>query len=267
MLEVKAHGSVRELVFSTALSRGLGYKVSAFVHRGTLIDTGFPRVSGALVRYLERHPVERAVVTHWHEDHSGNAAGLAAAGIPVVMSPATLPELPRTARLAPYRRLVWGTPAPLPPGFAPAGAAPPFELVDTPGHAVDHRVVWDPAARILFLGDLFLGIRASVMHHDEDPRAIVASLRRVIALAPLTAFCAHRGRLAEPVRLLAAKADWMERAIEAVDRAAAAGRADDAITRAVLGRDGWLPWLTSGELRKRHFVEAVRRTGTPRAER
>jgi glyoxylase-like metal-dependent hydrolase (beta-lactamase superfamily II) len=262
MLVVKEHGAIRELVFSTRLTRSLGYKVSAFLYRGILVDTGFPRVGRDLDRFLDGESIAGAIVTHWHEDHSGNVARLARRSLPVTMSPETWAMLPRATRLAPYRWAVWGPAPPL--ERQPAPVEHPFELIPTPGHAVDHLVVWDPEAGVAFLGDLFLGVKASVMHHDEDPRALVASLRLVLALQPRTAFCAHRGRLGDPVALLSAKTAWLEAAIGAVEAGIERGESDEAITRRVLGAEGLMPYGSGGELRKRHFVAAVRR-GLPGA--
>lgn len=236
--------------------RVVGYKVSAFVLDGVLVDTGFPRAGPGLARYLEAAPVRGAIVTHWHEDHAGNVADLAARGLPVSLRPETAARLARPARLAPYRRVVWGTPRAL--AAVPGPADHPFELVPTPGHAEDHVAVWDPARRVVFLGDLFLGIRACVMHRGEDPYALLNSLERVIALGPAEAYCAHRGRLRDPAGALAARARWLDAAIREVERLVDAEWTDRMITLQVLGREGIMPFLTSGEMTRRHFVEGVR---------
>jgi glyoxylase-like metal-dependent hydrolase (beta-lactamase superfamily II) len=236
--------------------RVVGYKVSAFVHDGVMIDTGFPRARGQLAAHLAANPVRGAIVTHWHEDHSGNIGLLVETNVPVTVQPETRALLPRTETLPRYRRLVWGEAPPPPAETTPATHR--FELIPTPGHSPDHVAVWDPADRVLFLGDLFLGLRACAMHPGEDPYALLASLERVIALDPVQAFCAHRGRLRDPVAALTARAHWIDQAIRKVERLVDQGWTDRAITYQVLGAERLLPFISNGELAKRHFVAGVR---------
>jgi glyoxylase-like metal-dependent hydrolase (beta-lactamase superfamily II) len=256
VLEVVEHGPVREIRMASLAGRVVGYKVSAFVHDGVLIDTGFPRARRQLGAYLAANPVRGAIVTHWHEDHSGNLGMLLESDVPVTVQAETLALLPRTERLPRYRRLVWGHAPPAPVPTTPATHR--FELIPTPGHSPDHVAVWDPVDGVVFLGDLFLGLRACAMHRGEDPYALLASLERVVALQPEQAFCAHRGRLRDPVAALTARAHWIDGAIRKVERLVDEEWGDRAITYQVLGGERLLPFISNGELAKRHFVDGVR---------
>jgi len=257
MLKVIEHGPIRELRMTSTIGRLLGTKVSAFVHRGFLIDTGFPRAARALARYLDRHPVGGVLVTHWHEDHSGNTPMLVARGLPVAISDATVAAMPKTLRLAPYRRLVWGEAPPL--RARPTPLEHPFELIATPGHSPDHVAVWDPEQRVVFLGDLFLGVKACVVHRGEDPYAILNSVERVIALGPERAFCAHRGELHRPTEILARKAAWLDWAIREVERLCDEDWPDQSIAFQTLGAEPMMSRVSSGEMAKRYFVASITR--------
>jgi glyoxylase-like metal-dependent hydrolase (beta-lactamase superfamily II) len=256
MLRVIEHGPVRELEMSTRLSRALGFKVSAFVVRGFLIDTGFPRVAGELGVALERVALEGALVTHWHEDHAGNLALLTRRGVPVAISRETLDLFPRTYRLPRYRWAIWGNAEP--PAAAPVAAAHPFEIVPTPGHTTDHVAVYDPESGTVFGGDLFLGVKASVVHPGEDPRAMLASVRRILALEPRRYFDAHRSLVRDPGGALRAKAQWLEATIDAIEAGVRRGDPDAVIQARVIGRDGAMAAVTGGGMSKRNFVAAVR---------
>lgn len=256
MLEVIDHGPVREIRMTSLAGRVLGYKVSAFVHDGVLIDTGFPRAERWLGAHLDARSVRGAILTHWHEDHSGNLALLVERGLQVAVRPRTLQLLPRTHALPRYRQLVWGAARPV--TKVPEPVDHRFELVPTPGHTEDHVAVWDPAGRIVFLGDLFLGVRACLMHPGEDPYALLDSVERVIALGPKEAFCAHRGRLHDPVATLSARARWLDRAIREVERLVDNDWEDGAAAFLALGTDRYVRAFTGGELSKRHFVAGVR---------
>jgi hypothetical protein len=57
---------------------------------------------------------------------------------------------------------------------------------------------------------------------------------------------------------LTARAQWIDRAIQKVERLVDEGWGDRAITYQVLGAERLLPFISNGELAKRHFVEGVR---------
>jgi glyoxylase-like metal-dependent hydrolase (beta-lactamase superfamily II) len=255
MLSVRDHGAVRQLEMSSRASRLAGYKVSAFLHRGILIDTGFPRARADLARWLDQNPVSGAIVTHWHEDHAGNAPLLLERGVPLTIGEATLARIVDPKPVPPYRRVVWGPPRPL--GGAPKPATHGFRLIPTPGHSDDHLAVFDPEDGTVFLGDLFLGVKAAAVHPTEDPRVMVESLRRVLALQPARVFDAHRGLLDDAPGLLGAKIRWLEAAIERIEGLARRGESPAAIRQAVLGPEAGIAWFSGGEMSKANFVRSV----------
>jgi glyoxylase-like metal-dependent hydrolase (beta-lactamase superfamily II) len=233
-----------------------GYEVSAYVVRGVLVDSGPPLGRRALLAAVDRLAPRGAIVTHWHEDHSGSAAELAARGLPLLMHPACEAALRDPRPLHLYRRVVWGTPRPL---VAPLAAfdPSPLQLIATPGHTIDHQAVWDPERRVLVSGDLFLGVKVRVAHASEWPRTLVATLRAVAALEPRLLLDAHRGPLPNPVPLLRAKIDWMESTLDRIDSLHARGLDAHEITRRVLGRETLVGVISRGEYSKRALVNAV----------
>jgi glyoxylase-like metal-dependent hydrolase (beta-lactamase superfamily II) len=218
----------------------VGYDVSAYVLRGVLVDTGFPRVSDEFLAATRGMALRGAVVTHWHEDHSGNAPALAAAGMPLALDP----RCEATLRARPDAPIVPFDPTPL-------------QLIPTPGHTPDHQVVWDGERGIVASGDLFLGVKVRVAHEHESPKLVVDSLRRVAALEPRRLLDAHRGPLTNVVPLLRAKIDWMEETIGEMLALAHAGATEREIRRRVLGGEELVGWASFGEYSKVAFVRAV----------
>jgi glyoxylase-like metal-dependent hydrolase (beta-lactamase superfamily II) len=246
---------------STWRSRALGYEVSAFLVRGTLVDTAFPHVGRAVARWLgERRPAG-AIVTHGHEDHAGNVEHLAALGIPLWLAEATRRRVSAPPPLRLYRRVTWGSPLPL---RSPVSSFVPDRLqpIATPGHSVDHHVVWDPVTGTVFSGDLFLGVKVRVAHSGEDPRLQVASLRAMLKLGPARLFDAHRGPVPDPGTALGSKIAWMEETIGAIDNLIARGWGDRAIRAQVLGSEPLVGLASRGEYSHLGLVRAVRRTLT-----
>lgn len=249
---------VRELAFSGWRGRAVGYEVSAYVIDGVLIDTGFPGVADALSAAVASLSPRGVVVTHWHEDHAGNAARLAELGIPVHMHPLCEAALRERPAIGPYRRFVWGRNPRLTLGLRDFNVAP-LEVIATPGHTADHVAVWDADRRILASGDLYLGVKVRVAHSNEAPSMLLRSLRAVVALEPRLLLDAHRGVVRQPVPLLCAKIGWMEETIGEIATLATAGCGEREIRNRVLGHEPLVGWASRGEYSKLAFVRAVLR--------
>jgi glyoxylase-like metal-dependent hydrolase (beta-lactamase superfamily II) len=247
---------VLRLHMASRRGRLAGYEVSAYVVRDVLIDTGAPRARAELLDAVRRLAPRGAIITHCHEDHAGNAAELAAMGLPLLMHPSCEAALRHPARIGAYRRMVWGSARAL---TAPVRTFDPSPLavLPLPGHTAEHLVAWDAERRILVGGDLFLGVKVRIAHGSESPRRLIGSLRAAAALEPRLLLDAHRGAVYEPVPLLRAKIAWMEDTLGRIDVLHARGLDERAIARRVLGREELVGWISRGEYSKRAFVRAV----------
>ena len=258
MIAIERYDDVTRIRMSSVGSRLAGLDVSAYVVRGVLVDSGFPHVRDEFATALAGQRLSGAIVTHWHEDHAGNVALLAERGIPLQVAPGTLDLLRAHPPIRAYRRLAWGWP----PAFTATHesfAHDTLRFIHTPGHSPEHHVVWDAERGTLFSGDLWLGVRARVMHESEDPRTIVESLRCVAALRPERMFDAHRGIVPTPVAALEAKAEWLTHVIGEIERRLAEGWSERAIVREVLGGEERSAWFSGGEYARVNLVRAVRR--------
>jgi glyoxylase-like metal-dependent hydrolase (beta-lactamase superfamily II) len=235
-----------------------GYEASAYVVRGVLVDTGFRRVKRELLSAIDAIAPRGAIVTHWHEDHAGNAPALAARGLPLHMHERCEATLRARPSIRGYRHLVWGATPRLDVSLVAFDPAP-LQVLALPGHTADHLVVWDAERRILVSGDLFLGVKVRVAHASESPRQLLTSLRTAAALSPRLMLDAHRGVIDNPARLLAAKIDWMEHTIGSIVELRERGASDHEIRQRVLGREAFVGWMSRGEYSKLALVRAVLR--------
>jgi ribonuclease/clavin/mitogillin len=261
MLRIEQYGDVTRVHMTTWRGRLVGYDVSAYLTRDVLVDTGFAHVSGDFSRFLDVTKVRGVIVTHWHEDHAGNAALTAARGVPLAIAPETLAQLAGSAAASVrfYRRFVWGV---APPVRSPVSPFDNEELrtIHAPGHTADHYVVWDADRSTLFSGDLFLGVKVRATFPDEEPRQLITTIRRVAAMRPERMFDAHRGLVRDPTNALLAKADWLDETIAQMDKRIDDGWSDRAIRDDVLGRENAVGAISGGEYSKLTMVRAVRRT-------
>lgn len=257
VIRIERHGDVLRLECSTRRTRLFALSVSMYVVRGVLIDCAFPDVGEEVERWIGAGaPLRGAILTHWHEDHAGNADRLARRAIPLAGVRETFDILRAPKPLARYRRFTWGTPAPLGRPvirFAPDDLA----MIPTPGHSADHHAAWDAQEGTLFSGDLFLGTRVSTAHANENPRLLVQSLRAAAALGPERVFDSHRGLLPNAARSLTGKAEWLDEVIGRIDVLAGRGWDARAIRRATIGREPMACYISEGEYSKANFIRAV----------
>jgi glyoxylase-like metal-dependent hydrolase (beta-lactamase superfamily II) len=258
VLRTELHGDVTRLELSSPVGRALGYTVSVYRVGDVLIDSGFPRIGRQLAEWAAAERVAAAIVTHWHEDHSGGAPALAARGIALSLHADTERQLRERPALELYRRLTWGSFVPF-VGTYTAHAPNELEIVPLPGHSADHRVVWDRSTGTLFAGDLFLGVKVRIAHDSEDFATLIDSLRRAAAMDPARMFCGHRGLVPNAAAVLRAKADWLEEMVAAVGRRAREGWSEGRIVREVLGGEQLTGYVSYGRYSSAAFVRAAMR--------
>jgi glyoxylase-like metal-dependent hydrolase (beta-lactamase superfamily II) len=249
---------VRRVHCRTLRGAAVGYDVSAYLVRGVLVDTGFARVRDELMDAVRELSPRGAMLTHWHEDHAGNAPAFVKAGIPLALDARCESILRERPHIALYRSLIWGTTPRLTTPVVPFDPSP-LEIIPTPGHTADHQVLWDPERRILASGDLFLGVKVRVAHEHESPRQLLASLRRVAALEPRLLLDAHRGPVTNVASLLRAKIGWMEETMGEMLALARAGADEREIRERVLGSEDFVGRVSFGEYSKLAFVRGVLR--------
>jgi len=263
MIEVTQHDDITRLRMWTRRSAAVGYDVSAYLVRGVLVDTGFRHVASDLERALADRRPRGVIVTHWHEDHAGNAPQLATT-LPMWMAQYTERKLREHQQVKLYRHFTWGRPAALEVALTPFDIAP-LRAIATPGHSPDHHVVFDSDTHTLFSGDLWLGVKVRVMGASENPYQIIASLDAAIALRPRRMFDAHRGMVDHPLAALAAKRNWLQDTVGEIERKLDAGDSESTILRSVLGGEERTAFVSQGEYSRRNLVRTVRENRSHRA--
>ncbi len=259
MIHLETHGPVVRAEFTTSRTRLIGISVSAYLHKGVVIDTAFPDVRQEFRDWVKATRAGGVAVTHQHEDHAGNVNSVLKLGLPVWLAADTHAALRAVGPIGFYRHFTFRAMRSLTREVVPFDPSPIVPIA-TPGHSSDHHVFWDADDEILFAGDLFLGIKVRVAHANEDPRALVRSLRACAALRPRMMFCAHRGLVEEPTAALSAKADWLAQLIDECDRLIDAGWGDAAIRNAVFGREDVSRYFSFGDYSRGNLVYAIRST-------
>lgn len=261
MVRITERGPITRIEVPGGVAGWEAYAVSAFALGDTLVDSGCPGGARELLRWARERGIRRVVHTHHHEDHVGGSAILARSlEVQVLAPPASVGLLACYYRLPLYRRLVWGQPENVkaePMGGEVEIGGRTFRVIPTPGHAPDHVCLFEPDEGWLFSGDLYLSARSRYLRAVEDAGRILESLRRVAALEPELVICSHAGFVERGAAALRRKiAYWEELADRAVELARR-GMGLGAMTRRLLGREGFMTWISGGAFAKRHLVASL----------
>lgn len=241
----------------------LGISSSCIVYRlgDTVIDTGPPNQWAPVRSFLAEREVARVVITHHHEDHSGNGARLVRETTARVFVPAGGTDLVRRGfRLRPYQRVIWGAPDRFAPELLPSelelSQGLRLRAIPTPGHSLDMTCFLEPNRGWLFTGDLYISSTPRFFRAGESVAEQIESLRRVLALDFATVLCAHRGVVTDGPAAMRRKLDYLVTLRDQVRALRSAGRSVGAITRTLLGREKAMSVLSFFDFSKRNLVRS-----------
>ncbi|MCL6478914.1 MAG: MBL fold metallo-hydrolase [Peptococcaceae bacterium] len=261
MAKVEVHRGVT--VFQSKVSLlGLGaLKVFWFYYDGNLIDTGPSRLVKELASFLQNKQVDRVLLTHFHEDHSGNAAWLQRErNVPVLINPLAVGVCKEDAQLPLYRRYFWGSRRkfdPQPLGEAVEYEGGRLEVIASPGHSHDHVCFLDRKRGCVFTGDLFVTPKTRTIMRYESIPEIIKSIRRLLAEDFDTLYCAHSGVVENGHEMMAAKLRYLEQIREEVLSLHRRGMSIEAIDKKIFIKPQPLTYISSGEWSSRHIVRSI----------
>lgn len=249
-------------------------RATFFMVDDLLVDTGFSHAGGVVLKYLKGQSLRAVALTHQHEDHSGNCAAIQKdKSCTVLLSRPDLMWADGVGELKTYRSFFWGKVAPYLAEAMPTEittARRVLQVVPAPGHSEAQVAFFDDTTGSLFAGDAYISPGASATMPQEDPYAIIKTLKRLAELPAEVLYNGHGLALKNPGPRLTLKAERVERAVEQVTRLHDQGRSLGAIVNRVFPRgrlkDWWLNWMTRGDFDRKNFVRAcirgpVSRTG------
>ena len=136
--------------------------------------------SGAILRELKAlgWKLDMILNTHWHPDHAGGNADIAAATGATIVGPA---EVTRISKLD---REVKG-------GDVVMLGETKFDVIESGGHTLGHIAYFDAADRIAFVGDTLFAMGCGRLF-EGTAEQMWTSLQRLAALPDdTTVYCAH----------------------------------------------------------------------------
>lgn len=231
---------------------------------GLLIDTGPVHARAKLFPLISGFRPDAIVLTHHHEDHTGNAAFFAERwDVPVHLTERTMKEL-ESLSIPLYRRVVWGEIPERLTGGIKLGKSLEWtggslRVIPTPGHSEDHVALLDERRGWLFSGDLFVSARMASGFRFESVPVMIRSIEQVLKLSFETVFCAHAGVVPNGRKALEKKLEFLKLFSEEVKDLAGKGWTAEEISRKWFPPQRLVTWFSGGEMSPVHLVESVLR--------
>jgi glyoxylase-like metal-dependent hydrolase (beta-lactamase superfamily II) len=180
----------------------------------TLIDAGPTNQWSTIKRVLKPLDIDTLLITHHHEDHSGNANRISKLKKLTPYAPALgQAKLAKGYPTPLIQKLIWGSPLKVETQTLPdqliinQDSASETEVIaiPTPGHAKDLTCLFLPEQKYLFSGDMYISKSLKYLRIDENLTQLIQSLRKLIALDFEILFCPHRGIVEEGKKALQEK--------------------------------------------------------------
>lgn len=261
LIQHLSHGEVEGIRVGRFTSQ---INTSAIVYRvgETAIDAGPPNQWRFVRDFLQSRGVRRVLITHHHEDHSGNGAAIQQElNIPVLAPELSISYLEKGYPIQLYRRVIWGNPAKFRAEVLPRelklAAGLSLQLLPAPGHAPDMVCFLIPQRGWLFTGDLFITPNPQFAREADHYRQEMESLREVLEHDFATLFCAHRGVVENGKEMLRRKLAYLEELHDRVREMRRAGKSLREIRLTLLGREGIMSWLTCFHFSRRNMIKAL----------
>jgi glyoxylase-like metal-dependent hydrolase (beta-lactamase superfamily II) len=259
-----SHNGIEGIRLGRVNRRG-GYHLTAscIVYRlgDTVIDTGPSREREALSGHFADIAVRQVVLTHHHEDHSGNADYFQREhGAALYSHPNNHDRLKAGMRLSAIRRMTFGNVPACQPATLPThidtSSGHRLIPIHTPGHTSDLVCYLEPNEGWLFSGDLYVSSRLKYMTIEDNVGEWIDSLEKVLSLDFDTLLCSHRAVVSNGKAVLQEKLDHIRGFRDEVAALHRSGLSERQITRKLLGHEDANALLSLMHMSKRNMVSA-----------
>ncbi len=190
------HQDIQGFKFGSSLFKPPRIFSHVYFIDGLLIDTGHPNMRQDIIKTLKDLPVKQILITHHHEDHSGNIKVLQNHfNCPVYTSKKGIELLKKPPKISPGQYITWGKA----PAYHDAKIVGQiiktprytFEVIDIPGHAIDMIGLYERSQGWLFSADLYVHYYIRFFMRPESMKTQIASIKKVLQLDFKALLCSH----------------------------------------------------------------------------
>lgn len=230
---------------------------------GMLLDTGHSNMQKEVLKSLTPLRVEQIFLTHHHEDHTGNLAQLQAYFDCPAHAHSLCVEMMKTPPKISFAQwLTWGD---RPPNFhlqpednfieTPNHR---FELIHTPGHAVDMVCLYESQQGWLFSADLWVSSYIRYFMRSESMKQQIESIHKILQLDFDVLLCSHNPQFTDGKEKLRKKLQFLEDFYGKAAKFHHQGHSPSSIMKEMGLKESWfIRFLSTGELSTLNMVKSV----------
>lgn len=245
----------------TVVFQGVKLNVHCFVVDGVLIDTGSASLEKEFKPFFQQQEIDQVVITHYHEDHTGCAAFLQKdRNLPINMSERMLEYCKKKPDYLLYRKMFWGKRRPfhaLAIGKTFSSHHATWDVIETPGHAIDHLAFLNCETGQLFTGDLYVQEKTKVALREENIPTIIDSLKKVLTYNFDEVFCCHAGFLEDGRAALQRKLDYLLELQGKIIKFYEDGMPPSEISKTLFPKKYPIILLSLGEWESMHIINSI----------
>ncbi len=259
VFERVSHGPVSGIRVGR-VNMGINTTFVVYAYNDVLIDSGPINQWQHVAPFISEHNISSMLLTHHHEDHSGNAANITNLKIPIFTNPICQQKIASAFAIPTIQRFLWGTASPVSSQLIgecfESDRGVNLDVVLTPGHTDDMSCFYDEQHGFPFSGDLYIASRVLYLHKDEDLQQQLNSLNKVIELDFETVFCPHRGIMKNGKKDIIKKRDFIVQLSEQVQEMIKQGLSIKQVQKRLLGREDTLSLFSNFDFSKKRLIEA-----------
>lgn len=190
--------------------------VYAFLLDDLLIDTAQRHNRDNILAVAKQHDVQKIILTHHHEDHSGNVAYLMhELNVDAYAHPKTVAILSDGYKISPLGILLNGEVEkanlkPLQESDFVQTKNYKLQPIYTPGHSIDHYCYFEKDKGFLFSGDLYVADKIKYFAPYESMFTQIESIKKLLKLDFDTLFCSHNPKVTGGKQRLQNKLQFFE---------------------------------------------------------
>ncbi len=226
-----------------------------------LIDTAQSNMRKSFLELMQDRPVEKVLLTHHHEDHSGNALAIKKMKeVPVYGHPLTAQKLATGFKIRPYQIITWGKADKVEVEELPSSISTDsycFTPIHTPGHSKDHAVFLEKEQGWLFAGDLFLGANIKYFRADENIKETIESLKKILQYDFEALFCGLNPQPHNGKQMLSKKLQNLEELYGQVEKLVNEGLDEERIIRKLNKEVKMVKLITMGNVSHANMISSA----------
>lgn len=238
--------------------------VYTFVLDDLLIDTAQRYNRDNILKVAKEHEISKIILTHHHEDHSGNVSFLMKElNIDAYAHPETVRILKKGYSISVLGKLMNGS-------VEKAHLKPILETdrietknyslqpIYTPGHCNDHYCYYEKEHGYLFSGDLYVADKIKYFAPYESIFVQMDSIKKLLQLEFDVLFCSHNPKVENGKKRLQNKLQFFEDFVGTVSKYRAEGNSSSAILAKMGNKENmFYKVITFGNFTAENMVKSV----------